>query len=68
MEPPAAGRPPPEGATEPDRETRIGFGALTPPYPLAAGGRPVPVGESGRGVQARALGSARPTWLKPPST
>ena len=28
----------PRGGAEPDRETRIGFGALTPPRPLVACG------------------------------
>ncbi len=34
----------PRGGTEPDRETRIGFGALTLPRPLVACGDPSPGG------------------------
>ena len=34
----------PRGGTEPDRETRIGFGALTPPRPLVACGDRSPGG------------------------
>ncbi len=46
MEPAAPGRlaAAPRGGTAPDRETRIGFGPLTPPLPLAACGALSPTG------------------------
>ena len=49
----------PRGGTEPDRETRIGFGAPTPPYPLVACGNLSP-----RGPQARFVrrGSRKARW------
>ncbi len=37
---------PPRGATKPDRQSRIGFGALTPPLPLVACGDLSPRGRS----------------------
>jgi hypothetical protein len=49
----------PRGGTEPDRETRIGFGALTPPHPLVACGNLSP-----RARQARFMrrGSRDSRW------
>ena len=45
-ETPAVWRPPPEGASKPDRETRIGFGALTSAVrPCSPDGERSPAGD-----------------------
>ena len=63
----------PRGGAEPDRETRIGFGALTPPHPLVAYGDRSPggLGSSMQGSRsavicgAAASPAARGLWLRP---
>lgn len=62
MSPRPLGRPPPEGAADPDRETRIRVRALTPALPLVAVGDRSP-GGTGVGLQRRALVAALATAL-----
>ena len=46
----------PRGGAEPDRETRIGFGALTAPRPLVA------CGDLSPGVLVACVGSREARW------
>ena len=59
MKPTAPGRlaAAPRGGTEPDRQTRIGFGPLALPLPLAACG-----GLSPRGIRFMRRGSHPARW------